>query len=332
MKALAKENASSRTRLGASTEEESQLLTVPGSQMLQTDAERMQKLALGSIAIGFVVLGLKAFAYRITGSIALYSDAVESIVNVVTAMIALYAVRVSQRPADDEHPYGHHKAEYFSAVLEGVLIILAALAILREAYEGFMTPRLIDAPWQGLLVNGLASCLNAGWAMVLIRQGRAMRSPALVADGRHLMTDVVTSLGVIVGLIGAVVTGWARLDAVLAALVAVGILWSGWGLMRESVGGLMDRAVSPEELAAIRAVIARHAEGAIEAHDLRTRHAGRATFIDFHLVVPGDMGVSHAHSICDEIEQALRALVADAQITIHVEPEEKAKHRGIVVL
>lgn len=300
--------------------------------MLQADAREMHKFALGSIAVGLVVLGLKFFAYYITGSIALYSDAVESIVNVVTAVIALWAIRVSQRPADADHPYGHHKAEYFSAVLEGVLIILAAIAILHEAYAGFMAPRMLAAPFQGLIVNALAGCLNAGWALVLIRKGRALRSPALVADGRHLMTDVVTSLGVIVGLLGVVATGWPRLDSILAALVAVGIVWSGWGLMRESVGGLMDSSVSPHELAAIREVIARHAEGAIEAHDLRTRHAGRATFIDFHLVVPGDMGVSRAHCICDDIEQALKAIVADAQITIHVEPEEKAKHSGIVVL
>jgi cation diffusion facilitator family transporter len=222
--------------------------------------------------------------------------------------------------------------EYFSAVLEGVLIIVAALVILREAYLGILSPRVIDAPAQGLALNALAGVINAVWSWLLISRGRRLRSPALVADGRHLLTDVVTSAGVIVGLLLAPLTGWHWLDSALAAVVALNILWSGWGLMKESIGGLMDEALPEATLSRVREIIAVNAQGAIEAHDLRTRHAGRMTFIDFHLVVPGHMSVTDAHDICDRLERALKADVEDALITIHVEPDNKAKHAGIVVL
>jgi cation diffusion facilitator family transporter len=294
--------------------------------------DRVQKLAAASIAVGLIVLALKYAAYRLTGSIALYSDALESVINVVTAVVAFIAIRTSAKPADSNHPYGHHKAEYFSAVLEGVLILVASLSILREAYYGFLNPRQLDAPLEGLLVNGLASTINAAWCWVLIRQGRMHRSPALVADGRHLLTDVITSGGVLIGVLLVAVTGWAVLDPVLAALVALNILWSGWQMSKESVGGLMDESVAASTLDRIRGVISSSAAGAIEAHDLRTRHAVRRTFVDLHLVVPGGMSVSQAHEICDRIEQALKAEVGDALITIHVEPDHKAKRSGILVL
>ena len=294
--------------------------------------DKIQKLAIGSIFVGAVVLALKYAAYSMTGSIALYSDALESIINVVTAVAAFMAVRMSAAPPDANHPYGHHKVEYFSAVLEGVLIIVAALMIQREAYAGFLAPKVLDAPGPGLAVNGAAAVLNAVWSWILIREGRRLRSPALAADGRHLLTDVVTSFGVLAGLLLVPVTGLHQLDPALAALVALNILWSGWGLMKESIGGLMDEAVPERVLVQIREIIAGNADGALEAHDLRTRHAGRMTFIDFHLVVPGHMSVTDAHEICDRLERALKAKVEDAMITIHVEPAEKAKHAGIVVL
>ncbi|MGO4388328.1 cation diffusion facilitator family transporter [Microvirga sp. 2YAF29] len=293
---------------------------------------RIQKLAIGSILIGAVVFALKYVAYYLTGSIALYSDALESIINVVTAIAAFMAVRLSATPADANHPYGHHKVEYFSAVLEGVLIIVAALMILREAYFGFFTPRMIDAPALGLAINAVATVINAFWSWMLIRHGRRLRSPAIVADGRHLLTDVFTSVGVLIGLLLVPVTGWVWLDSVLAAFVAVNILWSGWGLIKESIGGLMDEALPESTLSRVRDIISSNAAGAIEAHDLRTRHAGKMTFIDFHLVVPGAMSVTDAHDICDRLERALKDDIEDALITIHVEPDNKAKHAGIVVL
>lgn len=289
-------------------------------------------IAATSLAVGLVVLGLKFVAWWMTGSVALYSDALESIVNVVTAIVALIAVRLAQRPADAALPYGYHKAEYFSAVVVGVMIIVAAILILREAFYGFLEPQLPEAPVQGLAISMLATVINVVWAQVLIRHGRKARSPAIEADGKHLMTDVVSTIGVLIGLGLVYLTGLAQLDAVLAALVAVNILWSGWGVIRDSVGGLMDVAVPAETQKVIREVIATSADGALEAHDIRTRQAGRLTFIDFHLVVPGAMSVDTAHTICDAIEINLRKAVEDVQITIHVEPEQKAKHNGIVVL
>ena len=290
------------------------------------------KLAICSIFVGFVVLGVKALAYWMTGSVALLSDALESTVNVATAFAALIAIQVAAKPADANHPYGHNKAEFFSAVLEGVMIIVAALLILREAYHGFMEPIRLDAPIEGLLVNLGATVINGVWAWVLISRGRKRQSPALVADGKHLVTDVLTSVGVAVGVLLAVATGWWILDPALAVLVAVNILWSGSKIIKESLSGLMDEAVSEKTLSSIREIIAAEADGAMEAHDLRTRHAGSVIFIDFHLIVPGETTVFRAHEICDRIENGLRDAVADARITIHVEPEHKSKQSGIIVL
>ncbi len=290
------------------------------------------KLAIGSILMGLVVLGLKLLAWWMTGSIALLSDALESTVNVATAVAALVAIRVAALPADANHPYGHHKAELFSAILEGVMIVLAAILILREAWYGLMTALPLIAPLQGLLVNGAASVVNAVWCWVLIQQGRRLRSPALVADGRHLMLDVVSSVGVTFGVLVAIRTGWAWLDPAMAALVAVNILYGGGKVMRDSMSGLLDESLSDEVLTEVRRVIALEAVGAVEAHDLRTRTAGVATFIEFHLVVPGGISVSAAHEMCDRIEAGLKALIEGCVVTIHVEPAEKAKHTGIVVL
>ena len=290
------------------------------------------RIAMASLAVGITVLGLKAGAAWLTGSIALYSDALESVVNVVTAIVALVAVRLAARPADAALPYGYGKAEYFSAVIIGVFIAVAALLIFNEAWHGFTNPRDFDADPLGIAISMGATVINAAWAWHLIRTGRRERSPSLVADGRHLATDVVSTIGVLLGVLLAVVSGYRQIDAILAALVGCTILWSGWQLIRESVVGLMDVAVEPATLKRIREVISESAEGAIEAHDIRTRAAGRAIFIDFHLVVPGTMSVEAAHEICDRIEARLRDSVPDAQITIHVEPEVKAKHSGIVVV
>jgi len=294
--------------------------------------QRTMSIAVGSIFVAAAVLTLKLVAWWLTGSIALFSDALESIVNVATAIATLAAVRVSAMPADANHPYGHQKAEYIWAVVEGALIIVAALLIFRAAYFGFVEPKPLNANTEGLSFNAAAAVVNGIWATVLMRHGRRLRSPALVADGRHLYTDVLSSIGVLAGLILARATGWAVLDPLLAALVGLTILWSGWTLVRGSVGGLMDEAVDAETLERIRKLIAENANGAIEAHDLKTRHAGRATFLDFHLVVPGGMSVSAAHDICDRIERALREEKPGAVVSIHVEPDDKAKHSGIVVL
>jgi cation diffusion facilitator family transporter len=295
-------------------------------------SQKLFRLALASILISLIVLGLKVLAYGLTGSVALYSDALESVINVVTAIAAAVALWFSHQPADQNHPYGHGKAEYLSAVLVGVLITLAAISILQSAYWGFFDPQVMDAPFEGLAVSMVATAINVVWAFVLIRIGRREKSLALAADGKHILTDVITSIGVFFGLIGAVVFNLPVLDPIFAAFVAINIIWMGVMLMRESVGGLMDEAVQPVTLAEIKAIISKEAEGAIEAHDIRTRQAGRTIFVEFHLVVPGAMSVSEAHDICDRIERAVEDGVEGTVVTIHVEPDNKAKHQGIVIV
>ncbi|MFM7692620.1 MAG: cation diffusion facilitator family transporter [Alphaproteobacteria bacterium] len=300
--------------------------------MVEARHSNAAQLAALNVAIAVAVLALKAVAWWVTGSVALYADALESIVNVAAASAALIAVRLSALPADANHPYGHSKVEYFSAVLEGALIIVAALLILHEAWAAFLAPRAPEQAGIGLAVSAVASGVNAAWALYLGRRSKALRSPALMADARHLWADVVTSVGVLIGVGLVVLTGILWLDPLLAALTAVNILISGGRLLRESVGGLMDEAVPPATMERIRRIVAEQASGAIEAHDLRSRHAGRHTFLEFHLVVPGDMRVSESHEICDRIEAALKAELEGAIITIHVEPEGKAKQQGVPVL
>ncbi|MEJ6782537.1 cation diffusion facilitator family transporter [Aminobacter sp. Piv2-1] len=306
------------------TQTETQRSPVGASQTTSAK-QRIARLAFWSIIIGSGVMGLKFIAWWLTGSVALYSDALESIVNVVAAVAAFWAIKVSHKPADMDHQHGHHKAEYFSAVLEGVLIMVAAFLILFEVWRSWGTPMDPDQPWLGLGINGVAAVLNAMWAAALIRVGRAERSPAMVADGHHIMTDVVTSFGVLVGLIAAIVTGWQILDPVLAVIVALNILWQGWHVVGSSVDGLMDRAVELDEHMRIRDIISANSKGALEVHDLKTRIAGRATFIEFHLVVNAGMTVGDSHVICDRIEDALKEEIPSVRVIIHVEPDDEAK-------
>ncbi len=293
---------------------------------------RAVSLAAGSVAVALAVLAMKLVAWWLTGSVALFADALESVVNVAAAAAALVAVHYAAQPADANHPYGHDKAEYFSAVLEGALILVAAFIILHECWQVWNAPRTAELTLIAFAVALTATAVNAAWSAVLFKQGKRLRSPALLADARHLLADVVTSIGVLLGLALAMASGLLWLDPLLAALTAVNILFSGARLVRESVGGLMDEALAPDLLARIRATVAAEAEGAIEAHDIRSRQAGRSTFIEFHLVVPGDMRVVEAHAICDRIEAALKAELGSAIITIHVEPDTKAKHSGVLVL
>ena len=300
--------------------------------MVSSQATRVETIATASVVVALLVLGLKAGAWWLTGSVALFADALESVVNVAAAVAALLAIRLSALPPDANHPYGHAKAEYFSAVLEGALIVIAAFLILHEAWGAWQRPRAPEQAATGLVVAAIATAVNAAWAAVLFRRGRLARSPAMLADAKHLLADVITSAGVLVGVALVALTGLLWLDPLMAALTAGNILFSGFALMRTSVGGLMDEAVPPDQLARIRALVGEHAVGAIEAHDLRTRHSGRFTFVEFHLVVPAAMTVADAHEICDRIEAALKAELGTATITIHVEPEGKAKHQGVLVL
>ena len=291
-----------------------------------------ERIAAGSIALGLAVLALKLAAWWVTGSAALFSDAAESVVNVAASAAALIALRLASRPADAGHPYGHDKAEFFAAVIEGVLIVVAALVILQHVWHTVQTPQPIVEPWLGVALNALAGAMNLAWGLYLTRAARRLRSPALAADAKHLLSDVVTSAGVLAGLALAVTTGIWWFDPLLAAATAVYILIAGGMVIRASVGGLMDEAPAAAIVARIRELVGAHAQGAIEAHDLRTRHAGRLTFLEFHLVVPALMSVADAHAICDRIEAALKAEMEGLVITIHVEPEGKAKHSGVLVL
>ena len=287
------------------------------------------RIALASILVATSVFALKAFAYVLTGSVAFLSDALESTTNLVAALATLAAIRIAARPADARHPYGHHKAEFFSALLEGVLIIVAALFILNAAITGLRSPEIPEMTALGVAFNLAATVLNAVWANLLVRKGKALRSPALVADGKHLYTDVVTSAGVVAGVALATLTGWWILDPLIAAVVGLHILWMGAGLIKGALSGLMDEALPEDMREQILAAIQREATGAIEAHDLRTRHAGTAIFVDFHLIVPGQTSVFDAHEICDRIEAAIQAIVSEAQVTIHVEPEHMSKSQGL---
>ena len=285
-----------------------------------------RKLALATIPLSILVLAIKLAAWYLTGSVALLSDALESIVNVVASVAAFVAIVYASKPADHDHQFGHHKAEYISAVIEGVAIVLAALLIFKEAASELFHPDMPNDIHIGLAVNVVASVINGVWAYVLVRAGRAARSPALVADGKHIRTDVITSIGVVAGLALALGTGYAIFDPLIAIAVALHILYAGWQLISESVGGLMDTALSPDEIATIERAIIENGSGSSGAHDLRTRRAGSAAFIDFHLVVSENMPVGEAHDICDRLEAAIKHAIPGASLAIHVEPEGVKPH------
>jgi cation diffusion facilitator family transporter len=292
----------------------------------EIQGNKAQRLAFWGIPLAIAVLGLKMLAWWLTGSVALLSDGLESIVNVVASVVAFAVIGYAAKPADAGHPFGHYKAEYFSAVIEGVLIVVAALLIVAEAIPAILAPRLPETPALGLAINLVAGVINAIWAYTLIRAGAALRSPALTADAHHILSDVITSIGVLIGLVLAILTGYAVLDPLLAVVVACNILYQGWKVIARSVDGLMDKAVPAEEEDAIKQAIAANAAGSLGVHDLKTREAGAAIFVDFHMVVPAAMPVGEAHDICDRLEDAIREVHAGAKIAIHVEPEGEKAH------
>ena len=290
-----------------------------------TESTTIRSIAGASIGIAFVVMSIKYLAFLTTGSVAFYSDALESIVNVIASVSVLAAIIIAAKPADEEHPFGHHKAELFAATFEGALIMIAAFFIVRESYDALSNPRTLNAPVTGLLINGAATVLNGAWSAFLINRGRKWRSPALRADGLHLLMDVWTSVGVFVGISVAVITGWSILDPLIALAVAVYILWNGYHIVSSSLSELLDEAAPPAIQERVRSVIRSYGDGALQAHDIRTRHAGRVVFVEFHLVVPGHMSVAKSHRICDRIEVALEEEIQGTDIVIHVEPEHEVK-------
>lgn len=278
-----------------------------------------------SLIVGMLVLGLKVLAFLLTGSVALYSDALESIVNVAAASVAFIALWVARQPTDQNHPFGHTKAEYFSAAFESMLIVVAAVLIIYEAGARLWSPVELHAIGWGVMVSLFASVINGMLAAYLLHIAKRTRSPAVKADGMHILSDVVTSAGVVLGIGLAWLTSWWILDPLLALLVAFNILWMGANLLRESVGGLMDEGMTEAELQPIQQIIADNMQGALQVHSLKTRRAGVLTFIEFHLVVPAMMTVQHSHDICDRLERALQRNTDEMQINIHVEPDSEVE-------
>lgn len=282
-----------------------------------------------SLSVGILVLGLKWLAFLFTGSVALYSDALESIVNVAAASVAFIALWVARQPTDQNHPFGHTKAEYFSAAFESMLIVVAAMLIIYEAGSRLWSPVALQSVGWGVTISIFASAINGLLAMYLLHIAKRTRSPAVKADGLHILSDVITSAGVVFGIGLAWLTGWWLLDPLLALLVAFNILWMGASLLRESVGGLMDEGMTQEELQPIQELISQNMQGALQVHSLKTRRAGTLTFVEFHLVVPALMTVKHAHDICNRLEHALQK-IHEMHINIHVEPDSEVEHEGFI--
>jgi len=288
---------------------------------LSTASTNLERFAWLSIAAALATIALKTLAWWITGSVGLLSDALESLVNLAAALFALSMLRLAAAPPDEHHPYGFSKAEYFSAGIEGALIVLAAAGILVAAIPRLMRPEPLEAPVLGLAISFLASLINLGTAVVLLRAGRQHHSITLEADGHHLLTDVWTSAGVILGVALVFVTGWLRLDPLVALAVAAHIIWTGISLVRRSFKGLLDAAISHEDQREVTKLFAEYSRRyGVTFHAFRTRQAGARRFISFHLLVPDAWSVSQAHRLSEEIEERIRSLVPNAGVFTHIEP------------
>lgn len=283
----------------------------------------LKKFAWLSVAAAIVTIALKVAAWWVTGSVGLLSDAAESVVNLVAAVIALGAVTVAERPADDDHQYGHSKAEYFSAGVEGAMIFVAAAFILVVSVERLINPVPLESLGIGLAISAVAAVINGVVGTALIRAGARHRSPTLKADGKHLITDVITSVGVVAGLALAWVTGWQVFDPIVAIGVGLNILFIGYRLVHESGMGLMDATLPEEDNRAIEEVLERHREpGRVDFHELRTRESGRWRFVEFHALVPGHWSVERGHDLVETVEQEIHAALPHSHITTHLEPIE----------
>jgi cation diffusion facilitator family transporter len=278
------------------------------------------KFAVLSIAAALVTIALKVLAWWLTGSVGLLSDAIEGTINIVGATVALAMISVAARPPDEDHAFGYTKAEYFASGLEGTLILIAAIAIGYAAIDRLITPRPLEQVGPGLAVSAGAALINYLVARQLLQAGHHYRSIALEADARHLMTDVWTSVGVIAGVAAVWLTGWERLDPLIALAVAANIVWSGYNLMQRSIYGLLDRALPPEQMRALDDALKRHRDRGIEFHALRTRQAGARSFVTLHVLVPADWTVARGHDLAHEVEVDIRAVLPDAAVLTHVEP------------
>jgi cation diffusion facilitator family transporter len=283
-------------------------------------APRLAGYAWLSIVAAIVTIGLKSGAYLVTGSVGLLSDAAESVVNLVAAVVALIALRVAAKPADEKHQFGHGKAEYFSAAIEGVMIFIAAAVILFSAAQRFLHPAPLESIGVGLAISALASAVNGAVGVLLLRAGRVHRSVTLSADGKHLLTDVWTSAGVIVGVILVGLTGWQRLDPTVAAIVGVNILLTGFRLVSQSMTSLLDAALPAADLERVTAVLDRSRTAEVDFEDVRTRESGRHRFVSLTVLVPGAWTVDRGHDLADQVEVAITAALPDITVQTHLEP------------
>jgi cation diffusion facilitator family transporter len=288
----------------------------------EASARSSRRYAVLSIAAAVLTIGLKVGAYLLTGSVGLFSDAAESVVNLVAAVAALWALIYAARPPDEEHAYGHNKAEYFSSGLESALILIAAVWISITAWGRLVDPQPLQNVGLGLSVALVAAALNGGVALVILRAGRRLRSITLRADAQHLLTDVWTSLGVVLGIVTVQFTGWLVLDPLIGLLVAANIVWTGVRLLRDTAQGLLDRALPPEDQGAILSVLSRYEEKGIRFHALRTRASGPRRFISMHVLVPGKWTVQQGHDLSEQIETNLAEALPQSTLFIHVEPSE----------
>lgn len=284
--------------------------------------EDLTRFAWLSIAAALLTITLKTVAWQLTGSVGLLSDAAESVVNLVAAIAALVALKVALKPPDHNHHFGHSKAEYFSAALEGIMIFVAAAIILVTSVERFLNPQPLENLGIGLAVSVVASVINGLVAWVLIRAGRKHRSITLTADGRHLLTDVWTSVGVVVGVGLVAVTGWERLDAVVAFAVGVNILLTGWHLIATSTAGLMDVSLPEEDNVRIQEILDRWTSEEVQFHAVRTREAGHRRFMEMHLLVPGAWSVKQGHDLSEDVIDSLLEAYPDLRVSCHLEPIE----------
>jgi len=275
-----------------------------------------------SIVAAVLTIGLKLGAYLLTGSVGLFSDAAESVVNLVAAVAALWALLYASRPPDEEHAFGHDKAEYFSSGLESALILIAAVWIGITAWDRLMDPQPLHNVGIGLSITLIAAAINGGVALVILRAGRRLRSITLQADAQHLLTDVWTSLGVVLGIATVQLTGWLVLDPLIGLLVTANILWTGVRLLRDTAQGLLDRALPPEDREVISRVLSRYEEKSIKFHALRTRASGPRRFISMHVLVPGEWTVQQGHDLSEQIERGLAEALPQSTFFIHIEPSE----------
>jgi cation diffusion facilitator family transporter len=288
-----------------------------------TNGGSARRYAWLSIAAAVTTIGLKLGAYYLTGSVGLFSDAAESVVNLVAAVAALWALTFAVRPPDEEHAYGHNKAEYFSSGLESALIIIAAAWIGVTAWDRLMDPQPLQNVGLGLSITLVAAALNGSVALVLLRAGRRLRSITLRADAQHLLTDVWTSVGVVLGIVMVQLTGWLVLDPIIGLVVAANIVWTGFRLLNDTAHGLLDTALPPEELRKISAVLSRHERDDIHFHAVRTRAAGQRRFVSMHVLVPGRWTVQQGHDLSEKIEGDLAdELQGNTTFFIHIEPSE----------